>query len=180
MVGVFVLVIQTIMLTLIAPLAEEIFWRGYIQSLLHKIFKWRAAILIQAFLFALVHIGYFFPGKLNIFFLGLVLGIWRWRKKTMIPLIVTHMALNSFSCYFLWYNQLEIRKIKETVDYRAALENLCKSADYMPEKNAFVNYTRAFDLLNDKPANLSYIELDSWPGNLPNDKKLLLNNRPSR
>lgn len=78
---------------LIAPICEEIFFRGYLfAGLLHRMNFWSAA-LISAFLFALAHgeIGSFAV----LFVFGLVLAALRWRIGSIWPGVAVHMANNA-------------------------------------------------------------------------------------
>lgn len=78
---------------LIAPICEEIFFRGYLfGGLLHRMSFWPAALL-SAFLFALAHgeIGSFAV----LFVIGLVLAGLRWRMGSIWPGIVVHAANNA-------------------------------------------------------------------------------------
>lgn len=175
-IGISFLVISTLQGILLAPIIEEIFFRGYIQGILHKICKWPTALLGQAILFAFFHIYASFRIVIHAFFLGLILGFWRWRKQTIIPLIAVHMVLNSFAYFVIWYQQLELRKVKKTSDYIASMENHCKPPDYTPEDNALEEYKLALDLLKERPESLSNWGLNLWPATLSSEKKLLLEN----
>lgn len=78
---------------LIAPICEEIFFRGFLfGGLLQRINFWPAALL-SAFLFALAHgdIGSFAV----LFVFGLVLAIIRWRVGSIWPGIAVHAANNA-------------------------------------------------------------------------------------
>ena len=78
---------------LIAPICEEIFFRGYLfAGLLHRMNFWPAA-LISAFLFALAHgdIGSF----VVLFVFGLVLAYLRWRVGSIWPGVAVHVANNA-------------------------------------------------------------------------------------
>jgi CAAX protease family protein len=78
---------------LVAPICEEIFFRGFLfGGLLHRMNFWPAALL-SAFLFALAHgdIGSFAV----LFVIGLVLAVARWRVGSIWPGIVIHAANNA-------------------------------------------------------------------------------------
>lgn len=78
---------------LIAPICEEIFFRGFLfAGLLHRMSLWPAALL-SAFLFALAHgdIGSFAV----LFVFGLVLAIVRWRTGSIWPGVIIHAANNA-------------------------------------------------------------------------------------
>ncbi|MGE5334666.1 MAG: type II CAAX prenyl endopeptidase Rce1 family protein [Nitrososphaerota archaeon] len=77
----------------IAPICEEIFFRGFLFSgLLHRMSLWPAALL-AAFLFALAHgdVGSFAV----LFVIGLVLAFVRWRVGSIWPGIIIHAANNA-------------------------------------------------------------------------------------
>ncbi|MBW1939730.1 MAG: CPBP family intramembrane metalloprotease [Deltaproteobacteria bacterium] len=108
-----------------APIIEEIFWRGYVQGVLERTISRSIAVFGQAFLFALLHmVG--IAGRFRVFVIGLILGFWRCRKRTLIPLIVAHMVYNSLFYVQILCNYFEERTVKVTHDYRKQLENLCR------------------------------------------------------
>lgn len=76
-----------------APVAEEIFWRGYVQAQFQRVFGSAASVVLQAALFAVLH-GYPFPGTVYLFAVGVLLGCWRRWKGSLLPLIVGHIVLN--------------------------------------------------------------------------------------
>lgn len=64
---------QMIWISLIIPIVEEVFWRGYVQGVLERTYSWPIAVFGQAFLFALMHmVG--IAGRFQIFVIGLILG----------------------------------------------------------------------------------------------------------
>jgi hypothetical protein len=77
---------------IIAPLAEELFFRGYALPVLER--KWgpSAGIVLSAFMFALVH-GSLYQ-LLPIFLAGIVLAI-MFRKMGIVPCMVAH-GVNNF------------------------------------------------------------------------------------
>lgn len=78
---------------LVAPICEELFFRGFLfGGLLHRMSFWPAALL-SAFLFALAHgdIGSFAV----LFIFGMVLAVVRWRVGSIWPGIVIHAANNA-------------------------------------------------------------------------------------
>lgn len=79
----------------VAPLAEEVFFRGFLQAGLENRFGAWVAIIVTAVLFALVHI---LPGVLPpIFVLGLIFSILRFETDSLWPSIVLHAAFNALS-----------------------------------------------------------------------------------
>ncbi len=79
----------------VAPLAEEVFFRGFLQAGLENRFGAWVAIILTAGLFALVHV---LPGVLPpIFVLGLIFSILRFETDSLWPSIVLHAAFNALS-----------------------------------------------------------------------------------
>lgn len=83
----------------IVPVAEEVFWRGYVLDQLRKILHPGIALLIQAAIFSVCHIPAWGIYCLSTFFVGLALGYWRIRHRALLPLILTHSFVNAF--YYL-------------------------------------------------------------------------------
>jgi membrane protease YdiL (CAAX protease family) len=86
----------------IAPLAEEIFFRGYLLEQLRKLAHSGIAVLIQSLLFVLFHLytrGLFTSvalyGSLHAFLLGMILGVWRIKFRSLLPLVLAHVLLNA-------------------------------------------------------------------------------------
>jgi hypothetical protein len=48
-------VLNGVMIVLLTPIAEEVFWRGYVLEQLRRFTRSRVALLIQSLLFAIVH-----------------------------------------------------------------------------------------------------------------------------
>ena len=82
---------------LIAPIAEEMFFRGLLQTLIRNLFKnsW-AAIIISAAAFAMVHHWYTWP---QIFFLGFCLGYAYERTGNLWASITMHALFNLTSIW---------------------------------------------------------------------------------
>jgi membrane protease YdiL (CAAX protease family) len=77
----------------VVPVAEEIFFRGFIHNTLRARFRPWPAILLQALFFALLHF-YTLTYPLYIFWVGLALGwIYEKRKRLLAP-IATHACFN--------------------------------------------------------------------------------------
>ena len=158
-----------------APFAEELFWRGYVQGCLQRLFGNPAAIVMQGVLFALWHLRGF-GGTLMLLPLGLATGIWRWRRGTLVPLMVTHAVLNGFVCLGSWRTVKEIQRVKVTHDYGAAIKALCTPSNADPNENARFAYERAAALLAARPTGLSDDDLKVWPADLPGAKMVRLRN----
>ena len=139
--------------SILGPVAEEIFWRGYVQSTLMRIFHPVLAVLVQAALFGLVH---FRPvlGFLQVFLFGLIFGIWCYRRKTLLPVIIMHIAFNSFVVLNECRDWYEIRQIKTTHNYVAEFIELSKPAGYDPNDDAREDYANAGQLVVEFPEEL--------------------------
>lgn len=88
---------------LFIPIAEEVLFRGYLYKVILKSFassKIHAiAILVQSFIFTVVHIQYSLGVLLLVFLAGCALGILRWRTKSIIPSTIVHCINNSLGVY---------------------------------------------------------------------------------
>lgn len=105
--------LATIMAVLVAPIAEEILFRGLLQGALVGLFRSRwVGILLAAFTFALMHLsgrdGYV-PGQVPlvnlenipaIFFLGLALGYYYEKSRSLYRPIAAHLIFNALSVAF--------------------------------------------------------------------------------
>ncbi|MCL4207981.1 MAG: CPBP family intramembrane metalloprotease [Pirellulaceae bacterium] len=96
-------VFSAIVVVLIAPVAEEIFFRGYLLEQLRKLTHTGTSNLIQATVFALFHVygwgGAFSSYQLvtagGAFLCGLIWGAWRVKFRCLLPLVLAHMLYNS-------------------------------------------------------------------------------------
>jgi membrane protease YdiL (CAAX protease family) len=80
----------------IAPLAEELFFRGFLYNCLRRNLGTWMALLAQAGLFAIMH-SYSTSRTLVVFGLGLALGaVYQWRKTLVTPVLI-HASLNSIA-----------------------------------------------------------------------------------
>lgn len=79
----------------VAPVAEEVFFRGFLQAGLENRFGTWLAILLTALVFAVIHV---FPGALPpIFVLGIIFGVLRAETDSVWPCILLHGAFNALS-----------------------------------------------------------------------------------
>jgi membrane protease YdiL (CAAX protease family) len=81
---------------LAAPIAEEIFFRGYLLEQLRKLTNSSNALLIQAFFFACAHL--FYRGiyvSSSMFLFSLIVGSWRIRFRSILPIIIAHIVMNT-------------------------------------------------------------------------------------
>lgn len=81
-----------ILVAIIAPIAEELFFRGMLYPLLRQRWSPKIAIVINGFVFALIHfIPILIPG---LFFVGMVLAWLRERSGSIIPCMLLHALQN--------------------------------------------------------------------------------------
>jgi len=82
-------------LVIAAPVAEEIMFRGFLfRGWVTSERMAIPAILIISALFAAIHIQYDWFGILQVFFIGLLLGIVRWRTGSTTLTILMHVLAN--------------------------------------------------------------------------------------
>jgi uncharacterized protein len=81
-----------ILVAIIAPIAEELFFRGMLYPLLRQRWSPKIAIVINGLVFALIHfIPILIPG---LFFVGMVLAWVRERSGSIIPCMLLHAVQN--------------------------------------------------------------------------------------
>lgn len=91
-----------IMLVIIAPIAEELLFRGYLFGKLRKYAPTWIAILITSLIFAIVHFAW--NVGLDVFALSIVLCLLRVVSGSLWPSIMLHMMKNGLAFYFLFIN----------------------------------------------------------------------------
>ena len=95
-VGFFLLFIAVV---IIAPLGEELLFRGFLQQILEK--HWKdvtKAVLVTALFFAMIHINpYWF---VQIYILGILLGFLAWKTKSVLPPLILHGINNAMAMFF--------------------------------------------------------------------------------
>ena len=96
------IVFAGIAIVVVAPVAEEIFFRGYVLEQLRKFTRSGMALLIQSLLFGLFHLytrGLFTSialfDSVYAFLFGMIVGAWRIRFRSLLPLVLAHVLLNS-------------------------------------------------------------------------------------
>lgn len=89
-------------LVVLAPIAEEILFRGYLFGALKTVLKSWQVVFVTALLFAILH------GSLNVgidtFALGIILGLVRLSSGSIWPAILIHMMKNSVAFYLVFIN----------------------------------------------------------------------------
>lgn len=93
----FALLILTIVI--IAPIGEELLFRGFLQNSLERAWKdVTRAILFSSLFFAVIHFNPFWI--IQIYFLGVLLGFLAWKTNSIIPCVIFHVIINATSLFF--------------------------------------------------------------------------------
>lgn len=89
---------------MVAPIAEEVFFRGYAYSVFKERWGTTTALFMSSLLFAAVHAYViYFP---SVFLLGFLLGLaYEWRKNLLTP-IVAHGVMNLLVAITVYYSYL--------------------------------------------------------------------------
>ena len=90
-----------IMIAVLAPLLEELLFRGVVLDGFLKNYKPAHAIFASALLFAFVH-GNFAQG-IGAFFIGLVIGWIYWKTNSVIPGIIIHFVNNGLAASAIFF-----------------------------------------------------------------------------
>jgi membrane protease YdiL (CAAX protease family) len=89
---------------IIAPINEEIFFRGFLVTKLGKMFGMASGIVLGALIFAVFHLSYLSVSEFAAaLFFGLVAGYAFVRTKSLYPSIVGHMLVNIVTITSLIY-----------------------------------------------------------------------------
>ncbi len=145
-------ILSAAQIVILGPIAEEFFWRGFMQDQFAKCFGAKIALLLQAFLFALYH-RYYFMGFLQIFLVGLVFGFWRLKRRSLIPIIIMHIIINGLITLAQMPYQYEMSKVNIAVNYVGKINQLGKSAS--ETENADADYQKALTLFHQPPKKLN-------------------------
>lgn len=78
----------------LAPLAEEIFWRGYALDQFSKTMNKPAACLLCAIIFTLSHLPTLGVYSIAVLGVGVVLGYYRIRYRALLPMVLSHILAN--------------------------------------------------------------------------------------
>ena len=95
-------ILAFISLVVLAPVAEEVLFRGYLFGKLRKYAPLWVSILITSAIFALVHFQW--NVALDVFVLSIVLCMLRVVSGSLWPSILLHMLKNGIAYYFLFIN----------------------------------------------------------------------------
>jgi membrane protease YdiL (CAAX protease family) len=80
---------------LVAPVVEEVFFRGFVFAGLRKRYDWRKAALISSALFALVHLQP--TAVLPILILGFIFAYLYHRSNSIWPAVLMHVSTNALA-----------------------------------------------------------------------------------
>lgn len=158
---------------LTGPFIEELFYRAYVQRGVERGFGRFIAVPVQAVLFALTHQKNL-SGIVNVFTMGMILGLWRSRRKTLIPLIATHMLINCVPGIRFIRMYMQSRDIKITRQYDAKIEALSIPAGADPQENARLGYERAFESFVRRSGRLTTEDMTAWPTEISDEKRALI------
>jgi membrane protease YdiL (CAAX protease family) len=82
-----------------ASVAEEMLFRGFLQGVLERSMEITRAVMITAVVFALLHL---WPWQLvQILRLGVFLGVMSWKSGSIIPAVIVHFIVNSVSLFVI-------------------------------------------------------------------------------
>lgn len=99
----------------LAPLLEELFFRGMLYPLLRRGLGLVAAVLLTAGAFAAIHggqLGYAWGPVLSIFFVGVVFTLIRVRTNSVASSFLMHVGYNSTLFGLLWYASDHFRHLE--------------------------------------------------------------------
>jgi uncharacterized protein len=97
-----VVVISLLEFVVLAPLLEELVFRGLVFGTLRRRFNWMASAGISAGIFAIAH-GYGVLGFISVFWSGL---LWAWiyeKTGSLLPSMLAHAANNLLVCLSILY-----------------------------------------------------------------------------
>lgn len=100
--GIGTWLLNLLMIGIIGPIAEEVFFRGVLQSVLMRWLGVWGGVLGSAFLFAFFHIDVVLFAPL--FILGIILALFRVRFASLWVPILFHILNNSMSVILEWWN----------------------------------------------------------------------------
>lgn len=88
-------VIMVISVAILAPIAEELIYRGLTYKIITKAFSYKVAIILQAVLFGVFHMN--IVQGVYATLIGLIFGVVMHRYNSILPCIMLHIAFNSLS-----------------------------------------------------------------------------------
>lgn len=127
----------------IAPIAEEIFFRGMLYNALRRRIHPLPAALLQALVFGLLH-PFNLPGKAMVAATGLCFaGIYQWRKTLLTPVFL-HAIMNAVSMAVLMYQSAATPVLGVQVTPH---ESGCRVTEIIPGGSAEASDLRPGDVI---------------------------------
>jgi len=125
-----VIVADTIRLVIITPIAEELFFRGFILGQLRKVMSNKGAVLVQAILFSACHLGPTFRSDrlVGAFVMGVASSAWRLRFSGLLPLMVVHGIINAMAFLPMAIMEYDIVSLPECRQMEALKEEPAERA----------------------------------------------------
>jgi len=90
-------ILAIVNMVILAPILEEVIFRGYVLDTCRGLFQEREAVIISSLLFGLVH---FFYGPIGIILISIGGGLYAWirlRTDSLIPAIICHSLWNGIT-----------------------------------------------------------------------------------
>lgn len=84
-------------LAVLAPLAEELIFRGLLYGWIEGRWGWKPAFVVSAVSFAAAHFDPTFVYMILVLPLGLLFSFLRWRTNSLLPSLAAHIANNAFA-----------------------------------------------------------------------------------
>ena len=100
----FSLILVFLTVVVVAPIGEEMVFRGFLQRFLEK--SWSditRAILVSSLFFTLIHFNPYWA--IQIYLMGLILGYLSWLTKSIYPSILLHMSINGTSMLLIFLGE---------------------------------------------------------------------------
>ena len=110
-----VVVVGAFKTIVITPIAEEVFFRGFVLGQLQKVMPATLAVLLQAILFSACHLGQDSRSArlVGSFVLGVAFGVWRIRLPGLLPLMVMHGLINALAWLPLAITEYDVVSLAE-------------------------------------------------------------------
>lgn len=88
----FFIAFYVLLVTVVAPISEELFFRGYVYTTFRSRWGVRMAVVASAFIFAVIHpyVALF----LTVFVMGILFAIFFERSRSLLSMMVAHSVVN--------------------------------------------------------------------------------------
>lgn len=94
-------------------------------------------------------------GFLNVFVLGLIWGFWRYKRRSLVPIMIAHMLVNGLYALATYPDLYELSRVKKSIDY---VQELNRIGNTLPaEENAAPYYQKACELFIYPPQEIESI-----------------------